>query len=300
MASTEANKTYVDLLEEDKPIAGQKFACVSFVSPENVLKQKRMFFFEEFLKYFNFTKSMDKMLQFINFISYKYKVNQEKMTADFEEFVKSEKDNLISTTIEDDYKNFVDKEEERLEKEFSEINNFQTSTRGLKIRGSFPTQEEAELRARMLREVDPYHDVYVGPVGLWMPWEPDAYKTGRVEYLEEELNKLMHEKINNEEKAKQQFEARVKEARRTAIEENIKNAQESGTKLTQTIDEEGNLVSVANTNTTENSLVSNEVVSGADIRKELFEGDNIRTKEVMKQEQARVGSGSSNTDNTEE
>ena len=34
------NPKYVDLLEEDKPIAGQKFVCVSFVSPEKVLKQK--------------------------------------------------------------------------------------------------------------------------------------------------------------------------------------------------------------------------------------------------------------------
>ena len=298
MASTEQSKTYVDLLEEDKPIAGQKFVCVSFVSPENVLKQKNLYTFEEFLKYFDFSKSMEKMVQFINFISYKYKVNQDKVMADFEEFVKAEKDSLINTTIEDEYKNFLDKEEDRIEKEFAELNNFQTSTRGLKIRGSFPTQEEAELRARMLREVDPYHDVYVGPVGMWMPWEPEAYKTGRVEYLEDELNKLMHEKINNEEKAKQQFEARVKEARRAAIEENIKNAEESGAKLTQTIDEEGNLVSVANMNTTENSLVSNEVVSGADIRKELFEGDNIRTKEVMKQEQAQFTS-SQTTDATD-
>ena len=298
MASTEQSKTYVDLLEEDKPIAGQKFVCVSFVSPENVLKQKNLYTFEEFLKYFDFSKSMEKMVQFINFISYKYKVNQDKVMADFEEFVKAEKSSLINTTIEDEYKNFLDKEEDRIEKEFAELNNFQTSTRGLKIRGSFPTQEEAELRARMLREVDPYHDVYVGPVGMWMPWEPEAYKTGRVEYLEDELNKLMHEKINNEEKAKQQFEARVKEARRAAIEENIKNAEESGAKLTQTIDEEGNLVSVANMNTTENSLVSNEVVSGADIRKELFEGDNIRTKEVMKQEQAQFTS-SQTTDATD-
>ena len=298
MASTEQSKTYVDLLEEDKPIAGQKFVCVSFVSPENVLKQKNLYTFEEFLKYFDFSKSMEKMVQFINFISYKYKVNQDKVMADFEEFVKAEKESLINTTIEDEYKNFLDKEEDRIEKEFAELNNFQTSTRGLKIRGSFPTQEEAELRARMLREVDPYHDVYVGPVGMWMPWEPEAYKTGRVEYLEDELNKLMHEKINNEEKAKQQFEARVKEARRAAIEENIKNAEESGAKLTQTIDEEGNLVSVANMNTTENSLVSNEVVSGADIRKELFEGDNIRTKEVMKQEQAQFTS-SQTTDATD-
>ena len=36
------NPKYVDLLEEDKPIAGQKFVCVSFVSPENILKKKEM------------------------------------------------------------------------------------------------------------------------------------------------------------------------------------------------------------------------------------------------------------------
>ena len=34
------NPKYVDLLEEDKPIAGQKFVCVSFVSPEKILKKK--------------------------------------------------------------------------------------------------------------------------------------------------------------------------------------------------------------------------------------------------------------------
>jgi len=30
------NPKYVDLLEEDKPIAGQKFVCISFVSPEKI------------------------------------------------------------------------------------------------------------------------------------------------------------------------------------------------------------------------------------------------------------------------
>ena len=40
------NPKYVDLLEEDKPIAGQKFVCMSFCSPENILKQKEIFFFE--------------------------------------------------------------------------------------------------------------------------------------------------------------------------------------------------------------------------------------------------------------
>ena len=30
-------QVYADLLEEDKPIAGQKFVCVSFVSPEKII-----------------------------------------------------------------------------------------------------------------------------------------------------------------------------------------------------------------------------------------------------------------------
>ena len=36
------NSKYVDLLEEDKPLSGQKFVCVSFVSPENILTQKKI------------------------------------------------------------------------------------------------------------------------------------------------------------------------------------------------------------------------------------------------------------------
>ena len=36
------NPKYVDLLDEDKPISGQKFVCVSFISPENILKQKNL------------------------------------------------------------------------------------------------------------------------------------------------------------------------------------------------------------------------------------------------------------------
>ena len=35
----------VDVLDEDKPVAGQKFVCVSFLSPEKILKQKDIFFF---------------------------------------------------------------------------------------------------------------------------------------------------------------------------------------------------------------------------------------------------------------
>jgi len=275
MDNGKENPKYVDLLEEDKPIANQKFACVSFVSPENIIKKKEIFYFEQFLKKWDFNKSMEKFVQFINFLSYKYNLSFEEATNDFKDFVKDEKEVLMNSSLEDEYKTFLDNNEEDLDKLFGITHNFQTSTRGLKIRGVYPTIEEAELRCKMLREIDPNHDVYVGPVGLWMPWDPEPYKTGRVEYMEEELNQLMHEKKKNEANAKLSFDQRVKETKQKAIEENIKKAEKSGNTLTQTIDEEGNLIGVTNGNTNETFFKGKEEISVADIRSELFEGENI-------------------------
>ena len=270
------NPNYVDLLEEDKAISGQKFVCVSFVSPETILKQRNLFMFEEFLKGYDFSKSMEKFSQFLNFLSYKYNLNFETLMSDMQEFVKSEKEDLKTTDIYDSYKTFLDNNENELDDQFNKQNNFQTSVRGLKVRGSYSTQEEAELRCKLLREVDPNHNVYVGPVGVWMPWEPEAYKTGRVEYLEDELNQLMHEKNLNEAKAKQEFEKRIQETKRKAIEENVKLARESGNKLTQRLDNQGNLVGV--NNTMENDLKELDDQSSDNIKKALFEGDNIVRK----------------------
>ena len=272
------NPKYVDVLDEDKPVSGQKFVCVSFISPENILKQKNLFMFQQFLKHFDYSKSMGKFEQFLNFIIYKYGLDSNKIMSDLKDFKESEKELLVTSSIEDDWKNFMDAKEEELTKVFSENFEFQTNVRGLKVRGSYPTQQEAELRCQMLREIDPNHNVYVGPVGMWMPFEPDAYKTGRVEYLEEELNQLMHEKNKNESKAKQEFEKRVAEAKKKAIEDNKKMAKEHGNRLTQNIDESGQLQ-----NTSTNSFGGNsEATSSADIRKELFDRPDVRTKALDK------------------
>ena len=76
------NPKYVDLLDVDKPIAGQTFGCFSFITPEKILKQKEMYFFEEFLKKWEFSKSMEKFHQFINFLSFKYKLTFEDVMKD--------------------------------------------------------------------------------------------------------------------------------------------------------------------------------------------------------------------------
>lgn len=274
-----ANPKYVDMLDEDKPIAGQKFTCVSFVSPEKIIKQRELFNFQQFLKQWDMNKSLEKFNHFLNFLAYKYNLNFDTISKDLQDFCKDEKDNLFLTTLEDDYKNFIDVNEERLEADFGKEHGFQTSVRGLKVRGSYPTQEEAELRCKLLREVDPNHDVYVGPVGLWMPFHPESYKTGRVEYLEDELNQIMQEKNKNEASAKVEFDKRVRETKEKAMEDNKKKALASGNVLTQTIDEEGNLVSVKD---------RTEDISVADLRKELFEGENIVTDKKSDRGLSRV------------
>lgn len=242
-----SNPKYIDLLDEDSALAGQKFACMSFVSPEKILKQRELYMFEQFISKWEFAKSMEKFSEFLQFISYKYNVKIDDLMNDMTEFTKEEQTKLNNSTMDEDYKNFLDKQEDKLTEKFNKEHSFQTSVRGLKIRGVYPTQDEAELRCKKLREVDPNHDIYVGPVGMWIPWDPDAYKTGRVEFMEDELNQLHKEKLKNEEKAKQEFDRRVKESKRKAIEENIKLAEKSNNVLTQSIDDDGNLIGVKET-----------------------------------------------------
>ena len=233
------NPKYIDLCDEDKSIAGQKFCCLSFISPEKILKQREIFLFEQFVKQWDLTKSTEKFGDFLSFVSYKYNINIESLISDFNNFAKEEEEKLKndSMLIEDDFKNFIDKKEDALNEKFNREHCFQTSVRGIKVRGVFPTQEEAELKCKSLRENDPNHDIFVGPVGCWMPFDPNAYKTGKIEFMEEELNQLHKEKIKNETLAKQEFDKRIKETKKKAIEDNIKLAEKSGNTLTQTLDE---------------------------------------------------------------
>jgi hypothetical protein len=273
------NKEYVDLLDEDKPMSGQKYVCLSFISPEDHIKNKNLFYFEKFLTNFEFKKTFEKYTQFLNFLSYKYSLDFNKLTKDMEEFVEEEKDKLFLTSIDDEYKSFLDSKEEDLQKEYNKLHGFQTNIRGIKVRGVFGSQEEAEMRCKILRDADPNHDVYVGGVGIWMPFHPEAYKTGRVEYLEKDLNDLMAQKKKNDEISKEQFKERVKESKKKAIQENIAKAQKEGNKLMQTIDEEGNLINADRMDIPGKNLLfgdgDDDDVSTADLRKELFEAEDV-------------------------
>jgi hypothetical protein len=163
----------------------------------------------------------------------------------------------------------------------------------------------------MLREVDPNHDVYVGPVGMWVPFHPEAYKTGRVEYMEETLNQLMAEKKKNEEQAKTEFDKRVKETKAKAIEENIKLAKDSGNKLTQMLAKDGEtLVDAKPRDLDSGAGVGGGIWNAGDetasvsmtveeMRKELFESEDVVMDKNSDHGLSRLASSGADTASSE-
>ena len=61
---------------------------------------------------------MEKFIQFLNFLSYKYNMSFDDLSNDFKDFVNEERENLSKSSIEDEYKTFFDNKEEELEKQF--------------------------------------------------------------------------------------------------------------------------------------------------------------------------------------
>ena len=132
-SETAENTKVIDLLDEDKPIAGQKFSCLSFISPEEIIKNKNLFYFERFLKNFEFKKTFEKYTQFLNFVAYKYNVDFDKLTKDMEEFVEEEKSNLFLTTLDDEYKSYIDAKKKIWKKNIINYMNFKQIPEVLKF-----------------------------------------------------------------------------------------------------------------------------------------------------------------------
>lgn len=215
----------VTLLTSDKEIPGQKYTLLSFVSPETVLKNKDVYYFNQFLKSYEFefkTKSIEEFLAktviSINTNLEKKAVEFEKLDlsgsadvcrnskvridtvfSDLQEFIKKNSSELHESQLKDKYDDYVALNKQKLESDFYVENKFQTSTRGLKIRGTFGYHEEAEVYARKLQKEDPVHNIFVAEVGKWLPWDPQATEVKDQEYAEEQLNTLMKKKRENEE-----------------------------------------------------------------------------------------------------
>lgn len=203
-----------DFLEVDQKIPGQNFVCLSFVSPEKVIKQKEFYFLTKFLDHL------------IN--------NQERSVQDIREKMLNKELSITYEKVEEIYDDWLYSNKENLESEFFEKNEYRTTMRALKVRGVYDTQKEATIRANVLRKKDPNFNVFVGQVGYWLPWDPEAHDVPEQEYQESQLNELVkkyqenlsnrddfYDQVKNEriQKAKQEVEARKEALRSQTAEE---------------------------------------------------------------------------------
>uniref|UniRef100_A0A6C0CQS9 Uncharacterized protein n=1 Tax=viral metagenome TaxID=1070528 RepID=A0A6C0CQS9_9ZZZZ len=193
----------VDYLDEDKALRGQNYVCLSFISPEEILKNKDVYYFERYLE--NFAKQMDEFLSNL-MDKYKEDVSSIKLIRENNEKI------FNGRELQEDFLFFKRVQSETIEKQFHAENNFQTSVRGIKVRGVFETLKEAQVRAEVLRRSgDTRFDIFVGQVGVWCPWSPNPEDLQDQEYAESQLNTLMKQYKENMELRDEFYEMRKKE-----------------------------------------------------------------------------------------
>lgn len=230
-----------DYLDVDKPLPGQNYYCISFVSPEKVIEQKTLFMYYHYEQAFyqKFAKIAESALSGM--------IDEcEDGKVDISDVVKLKKSLLSACTEEKvawvDFKNkfedFLYRDEEKIGEVFDKANNFSTSVRGVKVRGVFDTKREADVRAAVLQRQDPLFDVFVGQIGYWCPWDPNPTKIADIEYLNTDLNKLVKEYKANEAKKDQFYQEQKTQRTKDALsaEERVKHQQ--GLAETKAIGEE--------------------------------------------------------------
>jgi hypothetical protein len=65
---------------------------------------------------------------------------------------------------------------------------------GVKVRGAFETYEDAKERAKTLQQHDKYHNIFVGEIGKWLPFDVDISTLDTQDdpvYREKSLNSYM-------------------------------------------------------------------------------------------------------------
>lgn len=224
MSQTDAEKR--DFLEVDPDIPGQKYVCMSFISPDELIKKKETFFQEKFLDSYVAKLKIDCLEKFL--VEQIPKLNDQFNTnitvndilPKLEDYVKENSLSFREENVQEEYQNYITQNRETLEEKYHEENKFQTTMRGLKIRGTYNTIIEAQSKAKMLQKRDPVHNVFVGQVGYWLPFNPNAESIEDQEYAEKELNDLMKNYKENELKKKEFFEDEKRRSMEEALKEN--------------------------------------------------------------------------------
>lgn len=183
-----------DFLEVDDLLSHQQYVCLSFLSPEALIEKREAF-------------NVCKFLQ---------------------SYCKQEK--LEYKELYSKYEDYVYKFSSELQRDFDEQNKFQTSMRGLKVRGSYSTKEEAEARAKKLQTLDSNFNVFVGEVGKWLPWDPNADGVQSEVFQNSQLNDMMEKYEENNVNRDIFYEEQKRDKIKAAREEVLKKKREEAEK----------------------------------------------------------------------
>jgi hypothetical protein len=205
-----------DFLDQDKPIRGQNFVCLSFISPEEVILKKEAFFFERYMS--RIAKDLNELFAGL---AAKYPNDEDGIRA-----IKDRHAAVFDAgAIHIDYASFVS-ENPDLEKEYHEKNGFQTSIRGIKVRGVYDSIAEAQKRSELLKRQDNNKfNIFVAQVGCWCPWSPNPSELEEQEFAETQLNTLMKSYRDNMAQKEAFFEERKDELMKKALLANKNNNQ---------------------------------------------------------------------------
>ena len=184
----------VDYLEVDDKLSGQDWVCLSFVDPDDMVDSKESFKVAKFLQSVCKDKDMD------------------------------------FKRIMEQYKDFSYKFNDELQRDYDEQCDFKTNIRGLKVRGTYSTREEADRRAKKLQTIDSDFNVFVGQVGYWLPFNPCADKIEDEHFINSQLNDMMEKykenSINKDIFYEDQKREKVKAARDEVIRKKREEAEE--------------------------------------------------------------------------
>ena len=206
-----AKEEKIDYLEVDEHIPGQDWVCMSFVDPDDMIESKESFKVAKFLQSVCKDKDMD------------------------------------FKRVQEQYKDFTYKFQDELQRDYDEQCGFKTNIRGLKIRGTYSTRDEADRRAKKLQTLDSDFNVFVGQVGYWLPFNPCADKIEDEHFINSQLNDMMEKykenTINKDMFYEEQKREKVKEAREEVIrkkreEAEQKRKEEEELALTDKVDED--------------------------------------------------------------
>jgi len=280
-----------DYLDVDKPVSGQNYYCVSFVSPDKILEQKDKFMFYHYERAVNkkistmldegltslIDKSEDGNIDVSDVITLKKNVS--KTCAEYD---------LTFDQFKDKIEDFKFSNEEKIGEVFDKANDFKTSVRGVKVRGVYDTKREADVRASVLQRQDPLFDVFVGQIGYWCPWDPNPQKIDDIEYMNNDLNKLVKEYKSNESKKDMFYQEQKTQRQKDALSSDERLKHQEGINETIAIKNEmkeqqnlqANMGNLNTINTDFNSLLNMSEPNDNDNNETQTEGETKEPKSI--------------------